>query len=642
MLDTVADVEAYVARFGEERHSVEHELDGVVVKIDEIVVQRQLGSTSRAPRWAIAYKYPPEEVNTKLLDIQVNVGRTGRVTPFGVMEPVVVAGSTVERATLHNADEVRRKGVLIGDTVVLRKAGDVIPEIVGPVVDLRDGTERAFVDADGTAPRAAPRWPPRRRATRTSAAPTRGPAPPSCASGCSGLAGRGAFDIEVLGWEGAVALLNAGVVTDEGDLFALDRRSSCSRVPLFTRAAKKAEADAAVDGKVLSANGVRLFANFAKAQAAAAVAGARGPLDPARRADRRPGAGVAVRLDGRDPGGVPGGARPGRGRRRRSSPTRSSSGSPSTGTPQIVDKWAAAGVRMADERDASVARTLEGLTVVVTGSLEGFSRDQAREAILARGGKAAGSVSKKHDYVVVGENAGSKAAKARSWAFGSSTRRGSGPCWRPARSSSPRGSQVLRMDVSPLATQDGTRVASRVPRSTARPREAGPAHDHRVRAALRPGGRTSWRTASGSAYVPAPLHTEASGGLGAVCCPGGATGASRCASFLWWIVMVVSSSRAASSCCGAAPRRSWSLSGCYRRSVALLIVLLVALFVVYRALRLHRFTAASTSRSCCRQRGSTPAASWCRGRRSTTWSGSGSRSARVEAGLATAASWPYA
>ena len=144
VLDTVDEVEAFVARFGEERHSVEHELDGVVVKVDEIAVQRQLGATSRAPRWAIAYKYPPEEVNTRLLDIQVNVGRTGRVTPFGVMTPVVVAGSTVERATLHNADEVRRKGVLIGDTVVLRKAGDVIPEIVGPVVELRDGTERAF------------------------------------------------------------------------------------------------------------------------------------------------------------------------------------------------------------------------------------------------------------------------------------------------------------------------------------------------------------------------------------------------------------------------------------------------------------------------------------------------------------------
>ena len=145
VLDSIDGVQKFIDHYGAERHSVEHELDGIVIKVDEIAVQRRLGSTSRAPRWAIAFKYPPEEVNTKLLDIQVNVGRTGRVTPFGVMEPVVVAGSTVERATLHNADEVHRKGVLIGDTVVLRKAGDVIPEILGPVVDLRDGTERAFV-----------------------------------------------------------------------------------------------------------------------------------------------------------------------------------------------------------------------------------------------------------------------------------------------------------------------------------------------------------------------------------------------------------------------------------------------------------------------------------------------------------------
>ncbi|MGH3545497.1 MAG: NAD-dependent DNA ligase LigA, partial [Mycobacteriales bacterium] len=145
VVDTMADVAAYVASYGESRHSVAHEIDGVVVKIDEFAVQRRLGSTSRAPRWAIAYKYPPEEVNTTLRDIRVSVGRTGRVTPFGWMDPVRVAGSTVELATLHNTNEVRRKGVLIGDTVVLRKAGDVIPEILGPVVALRDGTEREFL-----------------------------------------------------------------------------------------------------------------------------------------------------------------------------------------------------------------------------------------------------------------------------------------------------------------------------------------------------------------------------------------------------------------------------------------------------------------------------------------------------------------
>ncbi|HWI32745.1 MAG TPA: NAD-dependent DNA ligase LigA, partial [Lapillicoccus sp.] len=256
VFDTIEQVEAYVARFGEQRHSVEHELDGVVVKVDEIAVQRQLGATSRAPRWAIAYKYPPEEVNTKLLDILVNVGRTGRVTPFGLMTPVVVAGSTVERATLHNADEVRRKGVLIGDTVVLRKAGDVIPEIVGPVVELRDGTEREF-DMPTVCPVCGTPLAPEKEGDKDIRCPNARTCPAQLRERIAGLAGRGAFDIEVLGWEGAVALLNAGVVTDEGDLFALSREQLL-RVPLFTRAAKKTEAAQAVDGKVLSVNGERL------------------------------------------------------------------------------------------------------------------------------------------------------------------------------------------------------------------------------------------------------------------------------------------------------------------------------------------------------------------------------------------------
>ena len=239
VLDSVEEVEAYVARFGEERHSVEHELDGVVVKVDEIAVQRQLGTTSRAPRWAIAYKYPPEEVNTRLLDIQVNVGRTGRVTPFGVMTPVVVAGSTVERATLHNADEVRRKGVLIGDTVVLRKAGDVIPEIVGPVVELRDGTEREF-EMPTVCPACGTTLAPEKEGDKDIRCPNARTCPAQLRERIVGLAGRGAFDIEVLGWEGAVALLKAGVVTDEGDLFALTPEQLLT-VPLFTRAAKKTD-----------------------------------------------------------------------------------------------------------------------------------------------------------------------------------------------------------------------------------------------------------------------------------------------------------------------------------------------------------------------------------------------------------------
>jgi len=410
VLDSIEEVEAYVARFGEERHSVEHELDGVVVKVDEIVVQRQLGATSRAPRWAIAYKYPPEEVNTTLLDIQVNVGRTGRVTPFGVMTPVVVAGSTVERATLHNADEVRRKGVLIGDTVVLRKAGDVIPEIVGPVVELRDGTERAF-EMPTVCPACGTPLAPEKEGDKDIRCPNARTCPAQLRERIAGLAGRGAFDIEVLGWEGAVALLNAGVVTDEGDLFALTPEQLLT-VSLFTRAAKKTDPeDRVVDGKTLSVNGVRLFDNFAKAQqqplwrvlvalsirhvgptAARALASQFASMSAIRAASRE----ELAQAEG--VGGVIADA--------------VIEWFAVDWHAEIVDKWAAAGIRMADERDASVARTLEGMTVVVTGSLEGFSRDQAREAILVRGGKAAGSVSKSTSYVVVGENAGSKAAKA--------------------------------------------------------------------------------------------------------------------------------------------------------------------------------------------------------------------------------------
>ncbi|HEY8727972.1 MAG TPA: NAD-dependent DNA ligase LigA, partial [Acidothermaceae bacterium] len=220
VLPTLAEVDDFIAYYGEHRHDVEHEIDGVVVKVDEIALQRRLGTTSKAPRWAIAYKYPPEEVTTKLLAIEVNVGRTGRITPFGVMTPVVVSGSTVERATLHNEDEIKRKGVLVGDTVVLRKAGDVIPEIVGPVADLRDGSERAFVfptvcPACGT-PLSRPEG----------EADTRCPNQRSCPAQLRErlfhLAGRGAFDIEVLGYEAAAALLESGLIADEGDLFSLD------------------------------------------------------------------------------------------------------------------------------------------------------------------------------------------------------------------------------------------------------------------------------------------------------------------------------------------------------------------------------------------------------------------------------------
>src|SRR6185312_3880346 len=230
--------------WGEHRHDVEHEIDGVVVKVDEVALQRRLGSTSRAPRWAIAYKYPPEEATTKLLDIKVNVGRTGRVTPFAFMEPVKVAGSTVSQATLHNASEVKRKGVLIGDTVVIRKAGDVIPEVLGPVVDLRDGSEREFV-MPTTCPECGTTLAPAKEGD----ANTRS-CPAQLRERVFHVAGRGAFDIEGLGYEAAVALLAAGVITDEGDLFTIGSQDLL-RTDLFKT--KSGE---------LSANGKRLLVNL--------------------------------------------------------------------------------------------------------------------------------------------------------------------------------------------------------------------------------------------------------------------------------------------------------------------------------------------------------------------------------------------
>ncbi len=420
VLDDITAAQAYIEHFGEHRHSVEHELDGIVVKIDEVAVQRRLGSTSRAPRWAIAYKYPPEEVTTKLLDIRVSVGRTGRVTPYGVMKPVKVAGSTVEMATLHNAFEVVRKGVLIGDTVVLRKAGDVIPEIVGPVVDLRDGSEVAF-EMPTHCPDCGTELAAEKEGDKDIRCPNAQHCPAQLRERLSALAARGAFDIEALGWEGAIALLEAEVVDDEGDLFTLaprddgdtkDAEALLVTVPLFTRAAKKSDPEeSVVDGRVLSANGVKLIANLATAKeqplwrvlvalsirhvgptAARALAGHFGSMDAIRAAPLEELSGVE---------GV--------------GPVIAESVQEWFAVGwhvSIVDKWTKARVRMTDEFDESRPKTLAGLTIVVTGSLEGFSRDEAKEAILSRGGKAAGTVSKKTDYVVVGENAGSKEAKA--------------------------------------------------------------------------------------------------------------------------------------------------------------------------------------------------------------------------------------
>jgi DNA ligase (NAD+) len=396
----MAGVRDYIAHYAEHRHDPPYEIDGVVVKIDQIALQRLLGSTSRAPRWAIAFKYPPEEVTTRLLDIQVNVGRTGRVTPFAVMEPVKVSGSTVDRATLHNADEVRRKGVLIGDMVILRKAGDVIPEVLGPVADLRTGDEREF-----TFPAVCPScgttlakeddevdW----RCPNTRACPAQ------LRERLFHLAGRGAFDIEVLGYEATSALLDCGLVTDEGDLFTLtaEQLATC---PFFV-----------VKQGTLSANATRLLANLEQARtrplwrilvalsirhvgptAARALAAEFGSLEAIEAASvdalaAVDGVGPTIAASLRD-------------------------WFTEDWHRAIVAKWREAGVRLADpdfDPDRAAARLLAGVSVVVTGTLAGFSRDEAGEAVRAAGGKVTSSVSKKTDFVVAGENAGSKYDKA--------------------------------------------------------------------------------------------------------------------------------------------------------------------------------------------------------------------------------------
>ncbi len=412
VLDSLAEVRDYVTHYGEHRHDVEHEIDGVVVKVDDFGLQRRLGSTSRAPRWAIAFKYPPEEVNAELLAIEVNTGRTGRVTPFGRMVPTRVAGSTVEMATLHNAHEVRRKDVRPGDTVVLRKAGDVIPEIVGPVLALRPEGLAEWV-MPTQCPTCGTTLATQKEGDKDLRCPNHQFCPAQVLERVYHVASRGAFDIEGLGSEAAHALLEAGVIDNEGDVFDLDE-AKLLRTELFTRAARKKEIEAGVAderGRVLSANGASLLAGLASSRDVALwrvlVALSIRHVGPsaARALATEFGSMEAIRAAGEQQLAAADGV----------GPTIAEAVIEWFGVgwhAAIVDAWTAAGVSMADEQDASAPRTLEGLTLVVTGSLEGFSRDSAKEAILLRGGKASGSVSKKTDFVVVGENAGSKAEKA--------------------------------------------------------------------------------------------------------------------------------------------------------------------------------------------------------------------------------------
>ena len=417
VVDDLDGVREYINYYAEHRHDPPYEIDGVVIKLDRLEMQRSLGATSRAPRWAIAYKYPPEEVTTRLLDIRVNVGRTGRVTPFAVMEPVKVSGSTVDRATLHNADELGRKGVLIGDMVVLRKAGDVIPEVVAPVVDLRTGSEHAFefptacpecatvlVREGAEGGKASVDW----------RCPNARSCPAQLRERLFHLAGRGALDIEVLGYEAAMALLDSGLVADEGDVFALTEEQLASS-PFFVN--KQGG---------LTVNAVKLLANLEEARqrplwrilvalsirhvgptAARALAANFGSVDAIAAASPEQlveveDVGPTIAASARDWFTVDWHA-------------------------AIVDKWRAAGVALAQEGfvppvrttgdgkaggDSAAGGPLAGVTVVITGTLAGRTRDEAAEAITTRGGKVSGSVSKKTGFVVAGASPGSKYERA--------------------------------------------------------------------------------------------------------------------------------------------------------------------------------------------------------------------------------------
>jgi DNA ligase (NAD+) len=396
---TRKEVEKFIQYYSDHRHDVEHEIDGVVIKVDSLAQQQQLGFTSRAPKWAIAYKYPPEEVTTKLLDIKVSVGRTGRVTPFAFMEPVKVAGSTVTNATLHNAEEIVRKGVLIGDTVVIRKAGDVIPEVLGPVIEKRTGKEKAFV-----MPTQCPECGSTLRAMSQGDVDIRCPNTQSCPAQLREriyyIGSRAALDIDVLGYEAAVALLDAKIITDESDLFDLTAQKLATS-DFFTKkngtqAANVEKLLAALDDaktrplwRTLVALSIRHVGPTA-AQGLAASLGSIKAISQASASELAAVDGVGqiiadsivewFSIDWHK---------------------------------AIITKWEAAGVRMVNEPTAALPQTLAGLTFVVTGGLESFSRDGISETITAHGGKASSSVSKKTDYVLVGSDPGSKLGKAQ-------------------------------------------------------------------------------------------------------------------------------------------------------------------------------------------------------------------------------------
>jgi len=400
VVETVEEVIAYIDSLREKRHSLEHEIEGVVVKVDSLNEQRELGFTSRAPRWAIAYKYPPEQVNTKLLDIRVSVGRTGRATPYAVVEPVKVAGSVIEFATLHNQDVVKAKGVLIGDTIVIRKAGDVIPEILGPVIQLRTGNERAFV-----MPKNCPDCGSELRSMAEGDIDLRCPNSESCPAQLreriAHIGSRGVLDIEALGEVTAIELCK-NLLKSDAELFSLTLDQLLS-VEYFK---KKDGTPAEVAIKLLknleeAKNRplwrilVALNIRHVGPVAARSLANHFGSIDAVFDATEAElsqvdGVGVILAQSLKEWISVEWHQR-------------------------IIERWRSAGVALQTEGftgPGSAEGIFSGKTIVVTGTLVEMTREQAEEEIIARGGKASGSVSKNTSFVVAGPGAGSKLAKA--------------------------------------------------------------------------------------------------------------------------------------------------------------------------------------------------------------------------------------